>query len=46
MTIFVENFNWFNDLNEIDFFVTTLNEEINELFNLKFNVFFNIDFLH
>ena len=46
MTIFVEVFNLFNDLNEINFFVTILNKEVNELFDLKLNVFFNVDFLN
>ena len=46
MTIFVEIFDLFNDLNEIDFFMTTLNEKVNKLFDLKFNVFLNIDFLN
>ena len=46
MTIFVEVLDLFNDSNEVNFFMTTLNEEINKLFNLKFNVFFNINFLN
>ena len=46
MTIFVEVLDLFNDLNEVDFFVTTLNEEVSELFDLKLNVFFNVDFLN
>ena len=46
MTISIEVFNLFNNLNEINFFMTTLNERKNELFNRKFNIFFNIDFLN
>ena len=46
MTIFVKVFDLFNDLNKIDLFMTTLNEEMNELFDLKLNVFLNVDFLN
>ena len=46
MTIFVEVFNLFNNLNEIDLFMTALNKEVNEFFDLKFNVFLSIDFLN
>ena len=46
MTIFVEIFDLFSDSNEIDLFVTILNEEVNELFDLKLSVFLSVDFLN
>ena len=46
MTISVEIFDLFNDFDEIDFFITMLNEKKSELFDLKFNVFFRVDFLN
>ena len=46
ITMFVEILDLFNDLNEIDFFMTILKRKENVLFNREFNVFFNIDFLN
>ena len=46
MMMFIEVFNLFNNSNEVDFFVITLNEGKNIFFDREFNVFFNVDFLN
>ena len=46
MTISIEILDLFNDSNEVDFFVTTLNKEENKLFDRKFNVFLNVNSLN
>ena len=46
MTMFVEIFILFNDLNKINLFVIMFKKEKNELFDRKLNVFLNFNFLN
>ena len=44
MTMSIKIFDLFNDSNEIDLFIITLNKEENKLFDRKLNVFLILTF--